>query len=450
MSARTDRATVVSWASWDWGSAAFNAVMVTFIYSVYLVESVGEDLPGDTPTSTWFSAAMAVAGVVIAVLAPVQGRRADAKGARRKSLIAWTLVTIALMVGQFFVRDDASWFWPGVIMLAVAAVTFEFAEVSYFAQLRQVSTPDNVGRVSGFGWSAGYFGGIFLLLICYFGFISGEGGTLGLPTDDGMNIRLVALLSAGWFLIFALPAFLRVPEIPAQPNEDSGYAQSYRRLFSEIRELWHADRRTIKFLVAQAIFRDGLAGVFSFGAILAVTVYGLSAADVLLFGVAANVVAALGSLAAGFIDDRFGPRPVIMWSLGLMVVTSIALLFVAVPVRRPRPGGVAILPGPRRPGGPRGPDVRPLHHHRTCGQLDVPGRIRHLHLGVRHRPGRHRRYRAGAGHRHDRLRVRAPRARPPQGRGRADPRELAAHAGIPPGSLGPAGTRARPGTSSPA
>ena len=328
MSARTDRATVVSWASWDWGSAAFNAVMVTFIYSVYLVESVGEDLPGDTPTSTWFSAAMAVAGVVIAVLAPVQGRRADAKGARRKSLIAWTLVTIALMVGQFFVRDDASWFWPGVIMLAVAAVTFEFAEVSYFAQLRQVSTPDNVGRVSGFGWSAGYFGGIFLLLICYVGFISGEGGMLGLPTDDGMNIRLVALLSAGWFLIFALPAFLRVPEIPAQPNEDSGYAQSYRRLFSEIRELWHVDRRTIKFLVAQAIFRDGLAGVFSFGAILAVTVYGLSAADVLLFGVAANVVAALGSLAAGFIDDRLGPRPVIMWSLGLMVAVAVALLFV--------------------------------------------------------------------------------------------------------------------------
>ena len=328
MSARTDRATVVSWASWDWGSAAFNAVMVTFIYSVYLVESVGEDLPGDTPTSTWFSAAMAVAGVVIAVLAPVQGRRADAKGARRKSLIAWTLVTIALMVGQFFVRDDASWFWPGVIMLAVAAVTFEFAEVSYFAQLRQVSTPDNVGRVSGFGWSAGYFGGIFLLLICYVGFISGEGGMLGLPTDDGMNIRLVALLSAGWFLIFALPTFLRVPEIPAQPNEDSGYAQSYRRLFSEIRGLWHADRRTIKFLVAQAIFRDGLAGVFSFGAILAVTVYGLSAADVLLFGVAANVVAALGSLAAGFIDDRLGPRPVIMWSLGLMVAVAVALLFV--------------------------------------------------------------------------------------------------------------------------
>ena len=68
--------------------------------------------------------------------------------------------------------------------------------------------------------------------------------------------------------------------------------------------------------------------MFSFGAILAVTVYGLSAADVLLFGVAANVVAALGSLAAGFIDDRLGPRPVIMWSLGLMVAVAVALLFV--------------------------------------------------------------------------------------------------------------------------
>lgn len=331
MSTRTDRATVVSWASWDWGSAAFNAVMVTFIYSVYLVESVGKDLPGDVSASTWLATAMAVAGVLIAVLAPVQGRRADARGRRRASLMMWTFLTIALMVALFFVRDDASWFWFGVIALAAGAVCFEFAEVSYFAQLRQVSTPDNVGRVSGFGWSAGYFGGIFLLLICYVGFISGEGGIFGLPTDDGMNVRLVAILSAAWFLVFALPTFLRVPEIEPEAGAETGYAESYRRLFSEVKELWRVDRRTIYFLISQAVFRDGLAGVFAFGAILAVTVYGLSPADVLLFGVAANVVSALGALAAGYIDDSVGPRPVILWSLGLMIVVSIALLFVSGP-----------------------------------------------------------------------------------------------------------------------
>ncbi|WP_295623761.1 MFS transporter [uncultured Corynebacterium sp.] len=325
---RPDRAPVVSWASWDWGSAAFNAVMVTFIYSVYLTESVGADLPGDTPASSWYGWAMAAAGVVIALVAPVQGRRADAQGRRRRSLMMWTFLTIALMASLFFIENDPGFFWPGIAIMAVAAVSFEFAEVSYFAQLRQVSTPANVGRVSGIGWSAGYFGGIFLLLLCYVGFIAGDGGAFGLTTSNGLNVRAVALVAAAWFLIFALPTFLRVPEIEPDASVDSSYADSYRRLFGELRQLWREDPRSIKFLIAQAVFRDGLAGVFTFGAILAVTVYGLSASDVLLFGIAANVVSALGALAAGFLDDRIGPRPVILGSLGLMVLTSVALLFV--------------------------------------------------------------------------------------------------------------------------
>ena len=327
-SQRTDRTTVAAWASWDWGSAAFNAVMVTFIYSVYLTESVGADIGGSIPASSWYGWAMAAAGIIIAVVAPVQGRRADARGRRRWSMAMWTLVVVALMASLFFIENEPAWFWPGIVIMAIGAVAFEFAEVSYFAMLRQVSTPDNVGRVSGIGWSAGYFGGIFLLLICYVGFIAGEGGAFGLSTADGMNVRVVALVAAAWFLLFALPTFFRVPEIDPDADIDASYAQSYRRLFGELRQLWREDPRSIKFLVAQAVFRDGLAGVFTFGAILAVTVYGLSPADVLLFGIAANVVSALGALGAGFLDDRIGPRPVILWSLGLMVVTSLALLFV--------------------------------------------------------------------------------------------------------------------------
>lgn len=195
----------------------------------------------------------------------------------------WALVVVALMASLFFVENEPAFFFPGIAFMAIASVAFEFAEVSYFAMLRQVSTPDTVGRVSGIGWSAGYFGGIFLLLICYAGFIAGDGGAFGLPTDDGMNVRVVAIVVAAWFLVFALPTFFRVPEVEPDATVDSGYADSYRRLFGELRQLWREDPQSIKFLVAQAVFRDGLAGVFTFGAILAVTVYGLSPSDVLLF-----------------------------------------------------------------------------------------------------------------------------------------------------------------------
>lgn len=324
---------------WDWGSAAFNAVIVTFVFSVYLTDSVGKDLAEPFSAATWLSIAIALAGLVIALTAPVMGQRADRGGRRRRSLALWTYLTIALTALMFLVDSGSPhpWFWVGLVLLAVGSITFEFAEVSYFAMLRQVSTPATVGRVSGFGWAMGYFGGIFLLLAAFLGFISGEGderGLLGIPVDGGLNVRMVCLVAAVWFAVFALPVVLTVPENrPKERNDDdndanSGFLESYRILWADLKALWARDPRTVKFLIASAIFRDGLAGVFTFGAILAVTVYGLAPGDVLIFGVAANVVAALGAVAAGYLDDRVGPKAVIVGSLVAMLVTMTVLLFV--------------------------------------------------------------------------------------------------------------------------
>ena len=323
---------------WDWGSAAFNAVIVTFVFSVYLTDSVGADLSEPFSAATWLSIAIALAGLVIALTAPIMGQRADRGGRRRRSLAIWTYLTIALTALMFLVDADAPnpWFWVGLVLLAVGSITFEFAEVSYFAMLRQVSTPATVGRVSGFGWAMGYFGGIFLLLAAFLGFISGDGderGLLGITVDGGLNVRMVCLVAAVWFAVFALPVLLKVPENRPRGEEDddnagAGILESYRVLWSDLKALWQRDPRTVKFFIASAIFRDGLAGVFTFGAILAVTVYDLAAGDVLIFGVAANIVAALGAVAAGYLDDKLGPKTVIIGSLVSMLMTMTVLLFV--------------------------------------------------------------------------------------------------------------------------
>lgn len=330
---RTDRVTVTSWALWDWGSAAFNAVLVTFIFSVYLTDSVGATLDTAYTPATLYGWVMAVAGVLIAVVAPIIGQRSDLRGTRRRSLAVWTFITVGLMFALFVVRNDAPvYFWVGAVIMAVASILFEFAEVNYYAQLNQISTEDNVGRVSGFGWGMGYAGGIILLLICYFGFVAGDGGIFGLPTEGGLNIRLVAVFAAVWFGVFALPVLFRVPEIhPSGAAETEGVVDAYRRLIGTIRKLWRRDRNAVYFLVSSAVFRDGLAGVFTFGAILAVTVYGLSAGDVLIFGVAANVAAAAGAMIGGLLDDRLGPKPIIIASLVLMIVSAGVLYFVEGP-----------------------------------------------------------------------------------------------------------------------
>ncbi|MGW5923100.1 MFS transporter [Nocardia fluminea] len=330
------RGQVLAWGLWDWGSSAFQAVTLTFVFSVYLTDKVGADLPGSTPASAWLGWALAGAGLIVALTAPVCGQYFDAVGSRKRALATLTALTVGAMSLMFFVRDDYHDLWLGLALLAFASATFELAGVPYNAMMRQVSTPATVGRVSGFGWAMGYFGGIVLLLICYAGFLAGDGDTRGLlamPTDQGLNVRLVIVLAAVWFTVFALPVLFAVPEMPrtgADPGAAKvGFLGSYRVLVRDVRELWSQDRHTVYFLLASAVFRDGLAGVFTFGGVLAVTVYGFADADVLLFGIAANVVAGLAAVVAGRFDDRIGPKRVIVSSLVGMLVCGVALLMVS-------------------------------------------------------------------------------------------------------------------------
>jgi MFS transporter, UMF1 family len=324
------RGRIVAWGFWDWGSAAFNAVILTFVFSVYLTDGVGDERP---EASAALGYAIGAAGLVVALLAPVMGQQADSAGRRKRATLVWTGLTVAAMVAMFWVRDDYSYLWFGLALLAVASVFAELAQVSYNAMLGQVSTPANMGRISGFGWAMGYFGGIVLLLLVYVGLIAGEGGALGLSTEDGFNIRVVALVAAAWMLASSIPLALAVPEIPPAPDRPArlGVVGAYRKLFADLRAIYRRTPHTVYFLLASALFRDGLNAVFTFGAVLAVSVYGIGAADVLVFGVAANVVSAVGALGGGRLEDRVGPKPVITGSLLGMIAVGVVLLVVEGP-----------------------------------------------------------------------------------------------------------------------
>jgi MFS transporter, UMF1 family len=327
------RGQVFAWGLWDWGSSAFNAVIGTFVFAVYLTGAVGGDLPGEVSANSWLGYALGASGLLVAVLAPVIGQRADAAGRRKLSVGVWTALVVACTAALYLVRDDSRWFALGLVLLGLGSIFFELASVSYNALLVGVSTPATIGRVSGFGWAMGYLGGIVLLLAVYLGFIVGDGGLLGVPTADGFNIRLVALVAAGWFAVFAVPLFLRVPEPLADPRRPPrrGLLDSYRVLLADLRSLYRRAPHTVYFLAASALYRDGVAAIFAFGGVLAVTVYDIPAGDVLIFGVAANVTAAAGALVAGRIDDRIGPKAVVVGSLLGMLLAGLALLAVSGP-----------------------------------------------------------------------------------------------------------------------
>lgn len=312
---------VLAWASWDWGSAAINAVMTTFVFTVYLTSS----LFGETDAnSTVLGNALAIAGVVIALLAPVTGQRSDATGRRRFWLGVNTLLVALATAACFFVLPDPRFLILGATLIAVASVFSEFATVNYNAMLPQISTPATVGKVSGFGWGMGYLGGILALALVLFLFVQPVVDWPGASTEGSLNLRLVAVFSAVWFFGFGLPVLFAVPEVRRrQKLARVSFLESYRQLGRSVKSLWRTEPHTVFFLVAAAVFRDGLAAVFTFGGVIAAGTFGFELGQVITFAIVGNVVAAAGAMFGGLLDDRIGPKAVIVGSLvGLLVAAT--------------------------------------------------------------------------------------------------------------------------------
>jgi MFS transporter, UMF1 family len=321
---------------WDTGAAGLSAIVVTFVFSVYLTGAVGKGLPGGVPPASWLGRALGIAGLAIALLAPLIGVWVEDPHRRRTSLTVLTGLTVALTSAMSLTHEQPQYFWLGLALLGATAASGDLATVPYNAMLRQLATPENSGRISGFGLAAAYVGSVMLLLVVYFGFISGKGvarGSLHVSAGDGMNVRLAMLLAAGWFAVFALPLLLTAHLLPSVEvaRPEGGMLAGYRKLWSDLTAEWHRDRNLVYYLVASALFRDGLTGVFTFGGVLGVNAYGISPAEVLIFGAAASVVAAVGAVLGGLLDDRIGSKRVIVGSLASIIAVGLTLVALSGP-----------------------------------------------------------------------------------------------------------------------
>jgi MFS transporter, UMF1 family len=327
------RRRVFAWAFWDWATQPFNTVLLTFVWvpsyltSTFFIDPAVVGTAGEEAAlgqlASYLGYGITVAGLLIALLAPVFGQRADRAGRQKLQLFIFTALLIVAQLGLAFVQPGAEWFWMGVALIAIGSVFSEIAGVNYNALLISVSTPKTIGRVSGLGWGFGYLGGIVALAIVV-GLILG--GVL--DGDAASTFQLVALGSTIWTIIFVIPIFLSVPEPPKKAAaERVGFFRSYVELGRGVARLYRETRPTFWFLLASAVYRDGLSAVFVFGSVIAGIVFGFGFTDLVIFGIVLNIVAGVSTILAGRLDDRFGPKRVILISVFGLVACTLVVFF---------------------------------------------------------------------------------------------------------------------------
>jgi UMF1 family MFS transporter len=310
-----------SWALYDWANSAFTTLVTTFIYSTWFSKAMA---PDEVTGTAWWSRAVAVAAILTAVMSPLLGAAADRAGVRKPFLAVTTALCVACTAVLAFIAPSL----PNAALIAlivyvIADWGFETGYTFYNAFLPQIASPGRIGRVSGYGWGLGYAGGLVCMVIALVGFAS-ERPWFGMSTAEGFNFRATNLLVAGWYLVFALPLFLFVPERRTEALR-LDVAGAVRELGRTVKAVGRY-REIVKFLVARLVFNDGLVTVFAFGGIYAMGTFGMTIAEVIVFGIVLNVSSGLGAAAFGFLDDRIGGKKTIMMTLvALSVATAIAV-----------------------------------------------------------------------------------------------------------------------------
>lgn len=313
---------IFAWCLFDWANSPYTTLVVTFVYSTYFAKAFAPDVITGT---AWWSRAVAVAGLTVALIAPALGALADRGGLRLRFLAAATGICALASGALAFVAPGAtSAALVALGLFVLADIGFELGMQFYNALLPTVAPAAQIGRVSGYGWALGYAGGLVALLLALIGFVQTETPWFGVARTGAANIRATCLLVAVWLVVFALPLFLTLRE-----ERRPGVRLDVVGAFRELGDTFRAVRRyrdAALFLLARLLFNDGLVTVFAFGGIYAAGTFGMTLGDVIKFGIGINVAAGAGAFLFGFVDDRIGGRRTVLISCAaLAAATALAV-----------------------------------------------------------------------------------------------------------------------------
>jgi UMF1 family MFS transporter len=313
------------WRLFDWANSPFPTVIVTFVFSAYYAQAVADN---PAQGASWWGAAMTVSALLIALISPPLGAIADQTG-RRKPWLAGATMVAAIAAGcLWFVEPDASWLLAGALLVILANVGFEISMVFYNAMLPDLAPKEKIGRISGQAWALGYAGGLVCLAIALFLLVQTDTPPFGLDKAEAEHVRAVAILVAIWITIFSIPTFLLTPDRPATGLPMATAARNgIKQLTKTIKNI-RQNNEIAKYLAARLFYVDGMNTLFAFGGVYAAGTFKMSVEEIIQFGIALNVAAGLGAWGFGFMDDKIGPKRVVLIAIVGMLCASTPLLFV--------------------------------------------------------------------------------------------------------------------------
>jgi UMF1 family MFS transporter len=305
------RRAVIAWMLYDFANSAFVAVIPATVYSKYYALAVVGNERGEG--DFWWGVAVTVSMVIVALSSPPLGAIADDVGSRKRFLGGLTYVSVAATALMATVGPgDVLW---GLCLAIVGIVGFEAAIVYYNAYLPELAPAAWAGRLSAYGFAAGYAGSALAL-------------AAALPFALGGHYGGAFLVTAALFGAFAVPAMVALP--PDRPRAipiGQVLRRSFEQTLATLRRIGRMpDLRG--FLLAYLFFEDGINTVVFFSSIFAGHTLGFTTAEVIGLYFVVQLSALAGAWVWARPIDTRGPKLVVMWTLVQWCLVVVAAYFV--------------------------------------------------------------------------------------------------------------------------
>jgi UMF1 family MFS transporter len=303
---------VWAWSMYDFANSAYTTVVITAVFGAYFVGVISENKPW--ATFAW-TAALSVSYAAILFTGPLIGAWADAHAAKKPLLLATTLGCVLFTALLYFAQPG--WVVLALLLLILSNSFFGAGENLIAAFLPELADSRALGRVSGWGWSFGYLGGLAALGICL-AYIT-SAAARNLPSSHYVPVTM--LITAAFFAIAATPTFLFLREraVP-QPRMENPWL----RVRETIRHSQqYQDLR--RFLLCLLFYQAGITAVVALAAIYAEQAMKFTMQQTIVLILVVNITAAVGAFGFGYLQDAIGHvRAVALTLVGWIVMVLIA------------------------------------------------------------------------------------------------------------------------------
>ncbi len=312
-----NRKTIVSWALYDWANSAFATTVMAGFFPLFFKEfwSAGADVNASTAR---LGAANSIAGLIVALSAPVLGAIADRGTSKKKFLLFFAFLGAVMSCGLSLVAQG---YWQAAAALyVVATIGYSGGNVFYDALITSVASKKKLNVVSSLGYSLGYLGGGTLFALNIWMTLKPE--TFGFA-DASAAVRFSFLTVGLWWAVFTIPLILFVSE-PPSPQRRSGL-QAIGAGLAQVRDTFkriRKNRTILLFLLAYWFYIDGVDTIVRMAVDCGLSL-GFESNDLIVALLIVQFVGFPAALAYGYLGNRIGAKRGILLAIAIYIAITI-------------------------------------------------------------------------------------------------------------------------------